>query len=45
MVPAGGGHGQAVQVQSLRPLGFKLGVRLLKGLKAEAKLQERCLLS
>ena len=45
MVPAGGGHGQAVQVQTLRPLGFKLGVWLLKGLEAEAELQERCLLS
>ena len=45
MVPAGGGHGQAVQVQTLGPPGLKLGLRLLQGLEAEAQVQERCLLS
>jgi hypothetical protein len=45
MIPAGGGHGQAVQVQTLRPPGLELGVRPLQGLEAQAQVQERGLLS
>lgn len=45
IIPARGGHGQAVQVQTLRPPGPKLGVRPLQGLEAQAQVQERGLLS
>ena len=45
MIPTRGGHGQAVQVQALRPPRLELGVRPLQGLEAQAQVQERGLLS